>query len=343
MTGPSADSIVRGMPHPVILVDAGDQVVATSLSASALFPLLREGAPLAFGLRHPELLGGISALRAGGNRLRLEVQQRLPVERTLDVQLVPMDGQYLLLTFTDLTQAMKLDRMRADFVANASHELRTPLASVLGFVETLRGPARDDAKSRDRFLGIMEEQAQRMARLIDDLLSLSRTELNAHVPPTETVDFSSVIHQAVDGLQPMAAKRGVLLDVSAVRGPAQVLGDRDELLRVADNLIENAIKYGADGKRVLIGLQAEGESSWCLEVRDFGPGIAAEHLPRLTERFYRVNVAASREAGGTGLGLAIVKHALARHGARLEVESIPGEGSVFRVHIGRIGSKTEQG
>jgi two-component system, OmpR family, phosphate regulon sensor histidine kinase PhoR len=336
--GPSTAALLSAMPHPVVLVDAADMVVAISSSASALFPLLSEGSPLAFGLRHPQMLGGIAELRARGGVQRLAFFQRLPVERSLDVQMTMLDNGYLLFTFTDLTQAMKLDRMRADFVANASHELRTPLASVLGFIETIRGPAKNDAVSRDKFLGIMEEQARRMARLIDDLLSLSSAELNAHVTPTATVDLVSVIRQAVDGLQPMAAKRGVALEVSTVAHDAPVLGDRDELLRVTDNLIDNAIKYGADGKRVMISLAPEGDRLWRVDVRDFGPGIAPEHLPRLTERFYRVDVAASRETGGTGLGLAIVKHALARHGARLEIDSKPGEGSVFRVLIGRAGA-----
>ena len=196
--------------------------------------------------------------------------------------------------------------MRVDFVANASHELRTPLAALSGFIETLKGPARDDAAARARFLNIMEAQATRMARLIDDLLSLSRIELNAHVRPDKPVDLLSVVRQVVDALQTLAHDRGVEISIPAPAEPLIVPGDRDELIRVFENLIENALKYGASGKRVEVTLSqvAGGRPApeAVVAVRDYGPGISAEHLPRLTERFYRVDVAGSRALGGTGLG-----------------------------------------
>jgi two-component system, OmpR family, phosphate regulon sensor histidine kinase PhoR len=218
--------------------------------------------------------------------------------------------------------------MRADFVANASHELRTPLASLIGFIETLQGPARDDAAARERFLGIMRGQARRMARLIDDLLSLSRIELKEHLAPREPVALAPVLLQVIEAHGPLAAEAGVAL---ALDGGASltVPGDRDELVRVVENLVENAVKYGGSGGRVEVGLAAEGGFAE-IRVRDHGPGIAPEHLPRLTERFYRVDVTESRQKGGTGLGLAIVKHILNRHGGRLAVESAPGRGATFR-------------
>ena len=218
--------------------------------------------------------------------------------------------------------------MRADFVANASHELRTPLASLSGFIETLQGPARDDAAARERFLGIMQAQATRMARLIDDLLSLSRIELNAHLRPDKQVDLVAIIRQVADGLQTLARDRGVEVKLAAPSGPLVVLGDRDELLRVFENLLENALKYGASDKgsksRSPRAPPRSGAREARVAVRDHGPGIAPEHLPRLTERFYRVDVSESRAQGGTGLGLALVKHILNRHGGRLTIESGSG-------------------
>jgi two-component system phosphate regulon sensor histidine kinase PhoR len=226
--------------------------------------------------------------------------------------------------------------MRADFVANASHELRTPLASLLGFVETLMGPAREDAQARDKFLIIMREQAQRMSRLVDDLLSLSRIEQNLHLRPEEPVDLTAVLCHIVDTLGPLARENQVTLKLDAP-APVIVSGDRDELMRVAENLVENAIKYGASyaanlDKSVDISVVApKGEG--LLTVRDHGPGIAPEHLPRLTERFYRVDAGQSRAKGGTGLGLAIVKHIIARHRGRLNIESKLGDGASFSVAL----------
>jgi two-component system phosphate regulon sensor histidine kinase PhoR len=231
--------------------------------------------------------------------------------------------------------------MRADFVANASHELRTPLAALSGFIETLQGSARDDGKARERFLVIMQEQARRMARLIDDLLSLSRIELNAHRRPDTSVDLAPIIRQVMDGLQTLARDRGVTVQIGGAAALA-VLGDRDELVRVFENLVENALKYGAAGKRVDISLtegkSPEGEPEALVGVRDYGPGIAPEHLPRLTERFYRVDVTESRAQGGTGLGLALVKHILNRHRGRLLIESVAGAGAMFTVHLPMAGA-----
>jgi two-component system phosphate regulon sensor histidine kinase PhoR len=222
--------------------------------------------------------------------------------------------------------------MRADFVANASHELRTPLASLSGFIETLQGSARNDPQARERFLDIMKAQANRMARLIDDLLSLSRIELKAHVQPESQVDLAPIVRQVADGLLTLARDRGVEIGIDLPPEPLMVRADRDELIRVFENLVENALKYGASGKRVDIALSPT-DNEALIAVRDYGPGIAPEHLPRLTERFYRVDVAESRAQGGTGLGLALVKHILHRHRARMTIDSAPGKGATFTVRL----------
>ena len=244
-----------------------------------------------------------------------------------------------LLSLDDLTPLRRVEEMRADFVANASHELRTPLASLSGFIETLQGPARDDPAACERFLAIMKSQAARMARLIDDLLSLSRVELNAHVQPQTTVDLVSIVRQVADALQMLARDRDVTISITSPPEPLMVRGDRDELTRVFENLVENALKYGASGRRVELTLtRSPGEPGGdaIVTVRDYGPGIAAEHLPRLTERFYRIDVGQSRAEGGTGLGLALVKHILNRHLGRLTIESSLGAGAVFTVRLGLV-------
>jgi len=237
----------------------------------------------------------------------------------------------VVLTVHDLTPIRRVEEMRADFVANVSHELRTPLAALTGFIETLQGPARDDPAVRERFLGIMQAQAWRMARLIDDLLSLSRIELRAHQRPDTLVDLVPIVRLVADGLQTLARDRDVAVEITAPAEPLMVPGDRDELTRLFENLIENGLKYGASGKRVEITIAPDGKGEARVSVRDHGPGIAAEHLPRLTERFYRADVGESRAQGGTGLGLALVKHILNRHHGRLSIDSKVGEGATFTV------------
>jgi two-component system phosphate regulon sensor histidine kinase PhoR len=249
----------------------------------------------------------------------------------------------VLLAFHDLTPLRRVEEMRADFVANASHELRTPLAALSGFIDTLKGPARDDPAARERFLAIMQVQADRMARLIDDLLSLSRIELSAHLRPDTQVDLGAIVRQVADSLQTLARDRDVEVKTIGAHSALQVPGDHDELIRVFENLVENALKYAASGKRVDIALAVaeapDGRREARVAVRDRGPGIAPEHLPRLTERFYRVDVSESRAQGGTGLGLALVKHILNRHGGRLTIESVLGQGATFTAHLPMAESK----
>jgi two-component system phosphate regulon sensor histidine kinase PhoR len=341
--GEPLDAVVAGLPDPVIALDGNGRVVALNDRARSLAPALRLGEPASLALRLPELIEAIGRAYASGEEQRVEYSERVPFDRLFELIVMPVKRvsnpgrpDLVLLTFHDLTPLRRVEEMRADFVANASHELRTPLAALSGFIETLQGSARDDTKARDRFLGIMQEQARRMARLIDDLLSLSRIELNAHRRPDTPIDLVPIVRQVADGLQTLARDRGVTIHVEAANA-LTVPGDHDELVRLFENLVENALKYGAPGKRVDItlmqGRSAEGAAEARVGVRDYGPGIAPEHLPRLTERFYRVDVRESRAQGGTGLGLALVKHILNRHRGRLSIESMPGAGATFTVYL----------
>jgi len=340
----AVDAMLTALPDPVVALDRDGIVMAFNARASALAPALRRGEPASFALRMPEVVEAIRHTTSTGEPQRVEFSERVPVDRWYQAHVTALHLQgdrtgprpdLVLMTVHDLTPLRRVEEMRADFVANASHELRTPLAALSGFIETLQGPARDDAPARERFLAIMKQQAFRMARLIDDLLSLSRIELNVHVRPETAVDLVAVVRQVTDAMQMLARDRGVDVVVNAPSEPVVALGDRDELVRVFENLVENALKYGAAGKRVEIGIgPGSGRAPEAvISVRDFGPGIAPEHLPRLTERFYRVDVAQSRAEGGTGLGLAIVKHILARHQGRLAIESTFGQGATFTVHL----------
>src|SRR6516165_3265692 len=342
-SGEPLEAVIAGVPDPVIALDRNGRVLTLNESARSLAPALRQGEPVSLALRMPELIEAIGRAYATGDEQRVEYSERVPIDRWFEMIVKPVQREpklsrpdLVLMTFHDLTPLRRVEEMRADFVANASHELRTPLAALSGFIETLQGSARDDAKARQRFLAIMQEQAKRMARLIDDLLSLSRIELNAHRRPDTAVDLVPIVRQVVDGLETLARDRGVAINVEAVNALV-VLGDHDELLRIFENLVENALKYGAAGRRVDIklgpGSSAEGEPEAQVSVRDYGPGIAPEHLPRLTERFYRVDVTESRAQGGTGLGLALVKHILNRHRGRLTIDSTPGAGATFTVHL----------
>jgi two-component system phosphate regulon sensor histidine kinase PhoR len=329
-------ALINALPEPALLVDRASIVIAGNVPAAAIFGRIRVGEPISFTVRNPQLIEAIRAA-AGGRTQRFEINERSPAERALEAHVVPVVfahelPELFLLSFRDLTQERRLAQMRTDFVANASHELRTPLASVLGFIDTLQGPARDDAEAREKFLKIMGEQARRMSRLIDDLMSLSRIELSLHLQPQTKIDLTGVVAQVCDTMTPLAQERDVALKMKREAAEAFVLGDRDELIRVFENLVENALKYGAVGKRVEVTLSvAAGEAA--VSVRDFGPGIAPEHLPRLTERFYRVDVEKSRGQGGTGLGLALAKHILARHRGTLLIESDPGKGAIFTARI----------
>src|SRR4030088_3128369 len=341
----AVSAVVAGMPDPAVLLDRAGRVIHLNAAAAQLAPALRKNELAQFALRSPEIITALREAIATTESRRATYLDHVPVDRWMELIITPVPvptlfggtDKCMLMTFHDQTPLRRVEEMRADFIANASHELRTPLAALSGFIETLQGSARDDTAARLRFLPIMQAQATRMARLIDDLLSLSRIELNAHLRPDKQVDLVGIMRQVADSLQTLARDRGVEISVKAPADRLLVLGDRDELMRVFENLIENALKYAASGKKIDIGLSiSDGTKSAreaSVRVRDYGPGIAPEHLPRLTERFYRVDVGESRAQGGTGLGLALVKHILHRHRGRLAIESAPGKGATFTVRL----------
>ncbi|MEN3929889.1 ATP-binding protein [Microvirga sp. W0021] len=337
---PLADTLLANIPDPIILIDRRMIVYETNAAAQELLPTLKKGLPLSFSLRNPDVLAGIDLVLKNGTSIKVEHNEKSPTERAYELQISLLRGneQWVLLFFRDLTSARRLEKMRVDFIANVSHELRTPLASVIGFIETIQGPARNDEASREKFLDVMLTQSRRMARLIDDLLSLSRVELHVHMAPDTPLDLESTVRQIISALAPRAKENGFKLNLITEGGPFMINGDHDEMLRVAENLIENAIKYGGDGGQIDITLRnhravedkrAEVEFS----VRDHGVGIAAKYLPRLTERFYRPDTEIGRRKGGTGLGLAIVKHIIIRHRGKLGIESDLGKGSLFTVRL----------
>jgi two-component system, OmpR family, phosphate regulon sensor histidine kinase PhoR len=334
---PFASKLIGAMPEPAIIVDRDGRAVAANAPARDLLPALRLGESLVLALRSPDVHDAIRQVAATGEAETTLWSERVPIERLFEVCVAPLStdsGETVatLLTVRDLTESRRVERMRADFIANASHELRTPLASLLGFIETLQGSAHNDERAREKFLAIMREQGRRMARLIDDLLSLSRIEQKQHVRPEAAVDLGQAARHVADTLAPLAKDWGVELKLD-IDGPVIVTGDRDELVRVAENLIENAIKYGGrqgegGGDRVEVSVTRTPKDG-SLAVRDFGRGIAPEHIPRLTERFYRIDAGQSRAKNGTGLGLAIVKHILTRHRGRLTISSRPEQGATF--------------
>jgi two-component system phosphate regulon sensor histidine kinase PhoR len=331
----SALHLAAAISDPIVFFDGGGAIVHVNAAAADAFGPLRLGSPVRLTFRTPEMQELISrAVETGAGGDGVDFAERIPVERLFRVTAAPLGTArgLFVLVFKDQSEARRIDRMRADFIANASHELRTPLASISGFIETLRGPARNDAKARAHFLEIMETQTRRMARLIDDLLSLSRLEMKAFSRPGGMVDIAAVLEGVVDALKPLAGELDVVLEKETEAGSLTVRGDRDELFQVFANLVENACKYGQTGKRVVVSAVRRQEGV-VAAVRDFGPGIPKEHIPRITERFYRVDVENSRSRNGTGLGLAIVKHIVTRHNARLDVWSEPGEGACFSVHF----------
>lgn len=329
-------AVLGALDAPALLLSARETVKLQNRAAESIFGAIAQGSDLAGRIRSPGILDMVRDAIGSGQPREIEHAERLPSETVYVVRIAPLAGPTTeplwLLTFRDVSQARRIERMRSDFVANASHELRTPLASLRGFIETLQGPARNDLKAHERFLGIMHEQATRMSRLVDDLLSLSRLELRSNLTPDQMVDLVPLLGHVRDSLQPLAGDLGVEIVMDLPKHPVAVPGDRDELVEVFENLIENACKYGQEGKRVDVVLSGGADGVPVeFSVTDYGPGIPPEHVPRITERFYRVNVEASRSKKGTGLGLAIAKHILTRHRARLVVKSEVGKGTVFTV------------
>jgi two-component system phosphate regulon sensor histidine kinase PhoR len=338
---PEVSATLAALDMPVMVFSGDASVLFQNRAAEKAFGEVTIGAHISARLRSPGILDMVRETIATNTPNQIEHSERLPSERVYIVRSAPIefeqgageDERFFILSFRDISEVRRIDRMRSDFVANASHELRTPLASLRGFIETIQGPAKNDQKAQERFLGIMFDQTTRMSRLVDDLLSLSRLELKSHIAPDEKVDLVPLLGHVRDSLMPLATDVGVEINLHLPQGKADVLGDRDELVQVFENLMENACKYGQEGKTVDVWLKSVPGEAVEVTVVDKGPGIPAEHVPRLTERFYRVSIEDSRSKKGTGLGLAIVKHILTRHRARLIVKSEVGKGTSFTVRF----------
>jgi two-component system phosphate regulon sensor histidine kinase PhoR len=333
------EAIVERLPDPLIVLAADRSVRRANSAATTML-----GADLPAVLRHPVLRAAIDRAFTQGSPHSVELSLPAPMAREVQATVVPMDppladGGRAVVVLSDRSRERAIERMRADFAANASHELRTPLASLIGFIDTLRGPAKDDPPAQQRFLDIMAEQAARMTRLIDDMLSLSRVELMEHQAPAERIDLVALLQRQVAGFEPRLAERRVTLDASLTPSLPPVLGDADQLAQVAQNLLDNALKYGRDDGTIRVMVAMAQGARWparpglVLSVADQGQGIPREHLPRLTERFYRVDKGRSRAVGGTGLGLAIVKHIINRHRGLLAIESEEGTGTTVSVWL----------
>lgn len=336
-SSPAADAaeVIAALPFPAVLIDGGERIEAANAAARRLFGHDGTGRHYVTALRQPATLDAVEAtFRDGQPREARFLAREGGRETTWRVSARALPAGRLLLAFEDVTAEEEAGRSRRDFVANVSHELRTPLTALLGHVETLQGPARDDAPARARFLAAMSREAERMRRLVDDLLSLSRLEAEERRRPTGRVDLAGLCRSVALGLEGVATRAGVTVAVTVPEGPLMLRGDEAQLRQVVTNLLENAVKYGgARAELTLTGPADEPGMGRGLRVvvADRGAGIEPHHLPRLTERFYRVDDHRSREVGGTGLGLAIVKHAVARHRGRLRIDSVVGEGSRFTV------------
>ncbi len=337
--------VLEALADPVVMVDARRQVVAANAAAHAVWPTRLVGRNIALSIRHPDVLDALDEVLHGVASRDVEVTLGGAISTTYQVRVARLsvsaraNEPNALIAFHDLTSARRAERMREDFVANVSHELRSPLTALLGFIETLRGPARNDPAARMRFLELMTGEAKRMARLIEDLLSLSRVEAEEHVPPQGSVDLTGLLREIAANLDLQAAMRNMRIEVTCAQALPPALGERDELTLVFRNLLDNAIHYGNAGSTITVSIEAVGRvpeiggPGIAVAVRDRGEGIAPEHIPRLTERFYRIDKGRSRQMGGTGLGLAIVKHIVSHHRGQLSVRSTPGEGSVFEVTL----------
>jgi two-component system phosphate regulon sensor histidine kinase PhoR len=331
-TPPGPDRIsIEALADPALVV-AGDIAVGANAEARRLFGDRVAGGDLRLTVRHPVVLDALAEARDSGIAIEREIAGLGSGNSAWRLRAVDAGEGRTLLVFDDITQARLTERMRVDFVANASHELRTPLATLSGFIETLQGPAAGDEPARRRFLEIMAREAARMSRLIDDLLSLSRIELDKHVRPTHRLDLAGIVGEVGRTLAMRLDADERPLVINEAEGLPMVIADRDQVLQVLHNLVSNALKYGRSGSAITVFAEPEAASAGIpamvrMTVNDIGDGIATEHLPRLTERFYRVDSLRSRKMGGTGLGLAIVKHIVERHRGRLEITSKQGEGT----------------
>ncbi len=341
---PRAREILERLPDPLMLLDESNRLILCNNAMVSVIGTDTYNKHVSAVLRTPALLEAIERTAATGEPASVGFSVRVPVEQHYQayVTRTEQSPRVTAVLLHNVTANLRAEEARADFVANASHELRTPLAAVSGFIDTLKGHAKDDEEAREKFLDIMSVEAGRMRRLIDDLLSLTRIEQNEHVPPQDEVDIQGVVQDAAAALQGLARLDNMTLSVADSDEPPPIIGDRDELIQLFQNLMHNAIKYGHPGGNVWVSVSTatgpiappgrhSADFFVAIAVKDDGEGIPREAIPRLTERFYRVDVRRSRERGGTGLGLAIVKHIVNRHHGRLLIDSKAGEGSTFTV------------
>lgn len=374
--GEASAAMLERLSIPVLLIGPGGRIERANPAARAFLGLGAERGLLSTVLRQPRVLEAVSAALRGEKGATVEYSTLAPLESHVRAFIepirLPVTGPMpfrAMLVLADDTSSKRAERMRADFLANASHELRTPLASLSGFIETLTGPARDDEEARERFLSIMKVQTERMRRLIDDLLSLSRVEMNEHMAPTGAVDLNQLVGEVAESLHPMVEARGMTLNLALDEGEALVKGDRDQIYEVIENLVENAVKYSGENGEICLCVFAKRSRDGAeylaerlapesgrltiaapaldpdarfgvIRVRDGGAGIERRYLPRLSERFFRVGGQKSGPTSGTGLGLAIVKHIISRHRGGFTVESAPGVGSVFTVFLPSAEART---
>ena len=364
-----ARGVAVALPEPLFILDQDGVVELANAAAEDLIgSTAAEGRHFAAVLRAPSVFEAAEKVQKTNETMTVDFTTTGSIERSCRAFLAPLEdptgrAHRVLVFIRDLTSERRLDQMRADFIASASHELRTPLSSVLGFIETLRGPAKKDREAQEKFLSIMQSQAERMQRLVSDLMSLSRIELNEHVPPSEEVDLAEITKDVIASLSPLFDQAEAIVDfIQETEASTEIIGDRDEVFQAVQNLLDNAVKYGGDPAMVKIKigrgaaptLTSDGEAAHragdsaaqvaarigvdvndlvYVQIRDFGPGIERSDLPRLTERFYRVNIQQSRKTGGTGLGLAIVKHIVNRHKGGFQIESRMAGGSAFNCYF----------
>jgi two-component system, OmpR family, phosphate regulon sensor histidine kinase PhoR len=325
---------VDALPDAAIVLDARRRVMKANAACSNTLGPIPKGASIELYLRQPQVIDALDEAARNTAPAERELVLLSPRERMFLLRVSPLKySQGFLVTLHDMTRARLTDRMRVDFVANASHELRTPLATLIGFIETLQTGAAEDETVRDKFLGIMNSESQRMVRLIDDLLSLSRIELDKYVRPATPLKLRAVIEDVQGSLLMRLKDDGRALAIDVPANLPDVVADRDQIIQVLHNLVSNAIKYGRSGTAIVVTAQRKDADMISLSVADEGDGIAPEFVPRLTERFFRVDTARSREMGGTGLGLAIVKHIVERHRGTLAIESQPGKGTTVQFSL----------
>ena len=342
------ETLFDSLPSPILLLDRQRRIIGENAAARKVFGRQQRDRDLAALLRNPDLLDAADQVLAGESGGEVEFTLPSPANAEYRAMVEPLlrpgsGGAAAVLSLHDITALKRVEQMRADFIANASHELRTPLAAVLGFIETLRGPAKGDEEAHDRFLGIMYEQATRMSRLVADLLNLSRIELHEHSRPEGMADLAAILRRVATGLELTASEKLMKINLDLDENLPSVIGQEDELTQIFQNLLDNAVKYGRDGTPIIVtgrvtsdlplGMTDKSRPAAMITVKDHGEGIAREHIPRLTERFFRVDTARSRRLGGTGLGLAIVKHVVNRHRGVMQIESELGEGTAFTVYL----------